>query len=605
MPGITAIISKYPQDKSKYELQKMLQSMMHEDFYSAGKYINDQFNVCIGWVCRRGEFSDCMPIYNENKDLVLFFSGENYADIQLINDLKSKGHDFDSFNASYIIHLYEEYDDKFLDLLNGYFNGILIDTKKGKIFLFNDRIGNQKLYYYENNFEFILSTEVKALQKFRPELKQVTRRSLGEYFACSCALENRTLFRDIFLLPGGSVWTFIKGKLEKSLYFDRKDWENQPILDQETFYAKIKEVLSNILPRYLHSKDPITVSLTGGLDSRIIMAVSNSAPGRMPCFTFAGPYRDNYDVRIARIVADVCGQKHYTIRINQDFFSNFSYYAEKTVFITDGCLSVHGAHEIYLNKLVRQIAPIRITGNSGSEVLRSHSVYKTNCPDKLFFDQEFYTHILEGKNNFNKLRLTNPLSDSVFREIPWLLSGRSPAELSQVSTRTPYVDKDLLKIAYQAPRKCRSNNEISLRIIADNNANLGNINTNEGVIGGMNSLKSRISQLLNFFLFKADYYYDTGMPHIAGKFLPIISLIKLEKTFVGCHRLHHYRPWFQNEVASYVKEILLDQKTRSRSFLNGNNLERMVGQHIKGDRNYANEINKLLTVELIHRLFID
>ena len=40
-------------------------------------------------------------------DIVLIYTGENYADIEEINRLKSQRHRFDDENASYIIHKYE------------------------------------------------------------------------------------------------------------------------------------------------------------------------------------------------------------------------------------------------------------------------------------------------------------------------------------------------------------------------------------------------------------------------------------------------------------------------------------------------------------------
>jgi hypothetical protein len=74
MPGIFGIISQ----NTKYEemdnhLQLMLEPMLHEPFYNSGIYSNRDFGVNIGWVCHENSFCDCMPIWNEKKDIVLFF----------------------------------------------------------------------------------------------------------------------------------------------------------------------------------------------------------------------------------------------------------------------------------------------------------------------------------------------------------------------------------------------------------------------------------------------------------------------------------------------------------------------------------------------------
>ena len=77
-----------------------------------------------------------------------------------------------------------------------------------------------------------------------------------------------------------------------------------------------------------------------------------------------------------REVAAACGQPHHVIPLGRDFFDDFATYAERTVFLTDGCLDITGSHELYFSQRARNISPIRITGNYGSEVLRSVTTFK-------------------------------------------------------------------------------------------------------------------------------------------------------------------------------------------------------------------------------------
>ena len=80
-----------------------------------------------------------------------------------------------------------------------------------KIILFTDRYGLGRIYYHEGPESFYFASEAKSLLKWLPELREFNVRSLGEFFSCDCPLENRTLFRGISLLPGGSRWTFSGG----------------------------------------------------------------------------------------------------------------------------------------------------------------------------------------------------------------------------------------------------------------------------------------------------------------------------------------------------------------------------------------------------------
>jgi asparagine synthase (glutamine-hydrolysing) len=51
--------------------------------------------------------------------------------------------------------------------------------------------------------------------------------------------------------------------------------------------------------------------------------------------------------------------------------------------------------------------------------------------------------------------------------------------------------------------------------------------------------------------------------------------------------------------------MLLDSRTLSRPYLERKGVEEIVGGHLKGNRNYTSAIHKLLTLELIHRQFLD
>ena len=72
---------------------------------------------------------------------------------------------------------------------------------------------------------------------------------------------------------------------------------------------------------------------------------------------------ETFDDRLAARVAKACGLEHRLLRIGADFFSDFASHVDRTVYVTDGCFGLTGAHEIYLNRRARQLAPVRLTGN--------------------------------------------------------------------------------------------------------------------------------------------------------------------------------------------------------------------------------------------------
>ena len=94
-------------------------------------------------------------------------------------------------------------------------------------------------------------------------------------------------------------------------------------------------------------------------------------------------------IGMAARVAAACGLEHHLLRLGPDFFSDFAAHADKTVFVTDGCSGILGAHEIYLHRLARPLAPVRLTGNYGSEIFRGVSTFKPLGLAPQIFDPDF------------------------------------------------------------------------------------------------------------------------------------------------------------------------------------------------------------------------
>jgi asparagine synthase (glutamine-hydrolysing) len=588
----------------------MVAAMIHEPSYRSGTWVNEGLGIYIGWVARSGSFSDGMPLENERGNLVLTFSGEEYPEPDLAQHLKERGHVLSKHSSSYLVHVAEE-DSRFPKSLNGRFHGLLVDRTTGTATLFNDRFGMHRVYYHESAEAFYFAGEAKAILAAKPSLRAVDPRGLGEFVACGCVLENRTLFKDISVLPPGSAWTFRDGALaQRCTYFDPAEWENQGALGAEDYYNQLRDVFSRAVPRYFAGPEQIGISLTGGLDTRMIMAWLTAKPNSLPSYTFVGPIRECQDVTIARKVAKLCQQPYEVIQIGTDFLSRFAHYAERTVFLSDGCTGVNRAADLYGNELAAKIAPVRMTGNYGSEILRRLRAFKPgNFADGLF-QPEMMTRIEEAKATYNGQLGGHALSFIAFRQAPWYQYGLLSLEQTQLAVRSPFLDNDVVRTAFRAPKSeivktdiFEDSNECS-RLIADGNPELRKIRTDRG-LGGRGGWMEPLSRSWLEFTFRAEYAYDYGMPQWLARMDHRLSLLHLERLFLGRHKFCHYRVWYRDQLANYVREMLLDSRTLNRSFTNRRRVEAIVTEHLRGTANWTTEIHRLLTLELQHRLFID
>jgi len=605
MPGIVGIVTKRNRELAKPELARMVNAIQHERFYETGTWTDESLGVYVGWTALKGSFSAGMPLHNKAEDVTHIFSGEEYSDLQMSYQGGYRESNNGSCEAGYLVQLYED-NPNFIVKLNGMFHGLVADRGRGTVTLYNDRYGMHRLYYYETPGAFYFSSEAKAILAVSAESRTADPKSLGEFVALSCVLENRSIFKSIHLLPAASTWTFRNSKLDsRHTYFKPSEWEEQTPLSSESYYSQLRSVLSAALPRYYSGRQQMGIAMTGGLDTRVILACHPSAPGSLPSYTIGSAYRDSRDVRIGRKIASACRQPHQVIPVGDDFLAGFPRYAERSIYLTEGTVDVYRASDLYVSEKVREIAPAKIVGTCGSEILRHAVMFKPMEPLAELFSPEFLTDVRAARRTYTELRQHHPVTFAAFQQSPWYHHGILALEKSQLTVHSPFMDNDFVRTVYRAPKESATNGDVRLRLIADGSTALGRIHSDRGVGGSNGRITSSLVRAFQEFTFKAEYAYDYGMPQSVARIDHYLSKLHLERLFLGRHKMLHFRVWYRDQLSDYVRQILLDPLTLSRPYLQKNTLETAVRDHLNGTRNYTTTIHKLITLELLHRQFLD
>ncbi len=464
-----------------------------------------------------------------------------------------------------------------------------------------------RLYYHESKDAFYFAAEAKAILEVRPELRTLDPSGpRGVRFLRLRPGEPDAVRPDSracpALRPGPSATAASSAGARTS---SRSEWEQQAPLDPESYYRELRDVFSRNLPRYFNGHERIGVALTGGMDTRVIMAWRKAAPASLPCYTFGSMFRDNQDVLVARRVARECEQAHHVVQTGPDFLSRFAHYAERSMYLTDGCIDLTRAPDLYVSEQAREIAPVKIVGTYGSEVLTLVPTFKPMKPLVGLFSPQLMDEIQRAGVTYTALRQEHPLTFAAFRQSPWSHYGVLSLEQTQLSVRSPYLDNDFIRTVYRAPQSAGANGDVRLRLISEGNPALARIRTDRGLGGDSGPLSATVSRMLLDFSYKAEYAYDYGMPQWLAAIDHRFSALHLERLFLGRHKMFHFRIWYRDVLSQYVREILLDSRSLSRPYIERNAVEALVERHVKGDRNHTSEIHKLLTLELIHRQFID
>jgi asparagine synthase (glutamine-hydrolysing) len=598
MPGITGIIRRERYDGIERDLQLMTEAMRHESFYVGNRYINRELGVYVGWMAHPNTLGAHMPFVSADNQLVLIITGEHFPTHRR-GSVSECSYDVLKETEQFIA-CYTKSEDKFLNSLNGWFSGIAIDLAQRKVTLFNDRYGMGRICWYQGEEEFLFGSEAKSLLHVRPRLREIEHASLAEFLNFNCVMGDKTLFKGISLVPGGSSWSFIGSAVPlKRKYFDFAEWEEQSMLPAREFYSRFKETVSTVFPVYAAGPEAVGISLTAGLDTRLILSSLMGCDNELPCYTFGGLWGETYDIRTARRLAQIWDQPYDAIRINEEFLRDFGSYAEKSVYISDGTHDALGAHDVYFNQMARQIAPIRLTGKFGSEIVRTRRLIPSwTFPRHLV--QPDLARCLDDAQPFRQLRgTTHPLTRAASQEIAWHEYGRVSVEQAATVLRSPYLDNELVKLMYQARPELRNARELQARYVVENGPSLAALPTNLGPIWPDRKLLSKATYLPLWMMFKVEYLYLYATPHWVTWVDRKLSKLRLERILAGRQKFEGYRIWMKTHMADYLREVLLQPSSQLTEFFHKAGIAKVVTGHVEGTHNFLYEINKILTVELV------
>jgi asparagine synthase (glutamine-hydrolysing) len=606
MPGIAGLFGPRPAADCERILRAMMEALRTASDAPAGMCIAPEAGAYAGFV--GGPASAGVPVAGAHDDgeVAAVFVGECFDEAGKAGDVPGNAPIAGSVThaeARRAVRDFRAGDLAFLPARNGLFAGVIIDRRRHRAHLFSDRYGSERLYFAVEDGTTYFASEAKALLAVLPKCRSFDDASVAEYLAFGSVLRGRSLFRGIRLVPGASRWTFARdGTSSQDRYFSPAEWESLPALDEARYEEALAATLRRIVPAYARAPTRVGIALTGGLDTRMVMACLSESTRAPVCYTYAGLQGDTLDVRIARQVAARCGLEHHTLRIGDDFVGDFPRYLDSTVAVTDGTAGALAAHEIYLSKMARTLSPFRLTGNFGSEILRSMSTFKPVGLDPTVFSPGMRNSMVRAMDD-ERGHTAHPVTHAAFEEIPWHLHGMLAAGRSELAFRTPFLDNDVVRLAYAAPVRARRSPRAAFAVIRAGNPALAAMPTDRGIAAGTPGMFALMRRLAASVTFKLDYYVNEGLPPglaVLDRAQPALTRAGI----LGLHKYLPYRAWFRGPLAPYVQSVAASRRVRTMPWLDATGVAAVVRDHLEGRRNRLREINAILTLEAVDRLLL-
>ncbi len=561
------------------------------------------------------------PATNESGEVVAVFNGELYDFQDVRRELASRGHDVPGTGDTAVIpHVYEEHGPEFPSALRGMFAIAVWDRARERLVLARDRVGKKPLHYVTlSDGSLAFASELKALLLLPGIRRELDPRALDAYLALQYVPGIETGAGGIRRLAPGHVLIWEGGSVETHSY-----WKLDPSprdLSEEEWLERVRETVTAAVRRRLVSDVPLGALLSGGIDSTIVVGLMAQA-STDPVRTFTVGVRDpRYDEREpARVAASAFGTVHEELVVEPDPVELVSHLA---TFLDEPLGDEAILPTFLISEVARKHVTVALTGDGGDESFAGYERYAA----------------MELARRLGSIPLAPGIAARALRSVP---SGRSdprstPFRLARLleTAALPAAERygTLLEIFPAGLRRQLYAPELAAVLDPPRTASaLLGAPPGPGV-AGLQLLDAR-TYLPDDLLVKTDRASMATSLELRSPLLDH-EVLELGVSLPDSLRLEGRRGkvalrrafadlipeslasrgktgfgiplgvWFKGPLRDLAGDVLLGPRMRARGQLRPEVVERLLAEHIRGERDHGHRLWCLLVLELWQRSWLE
>jgi len=555
------------------------------------------------------------PMCDHSRKIWIVFNGEIYNFKELKKELINLGHHFKSTtDTEVIIYAYKQWGIQCIEKLNGMFGLALLDLNKNKCFLARDRYGIKPLYYTQlENRVLVFGSEIKAILAYSHYRMDIDYEALLEYFTFQNIFTDRTLFKNIKLLPAGHYMEIDRGGgYTHHRYWDFNFREPETLKKEEEYVEELDRLFVQAVTRQLVSDVEVGTYLSGGMDSGSITSVAARHFPFLKTFTVGFDMHSVSGMELAfdereksEYMSYLFKTEHYEMVLKsgdmERILPRFTYHLEDP--------RVGQSYpNFFASKLAGSFVKVVLAGTGGDEAFAGYPwrYYRTASntdfedyidkyylywqrliPNRVIHDvfapvwdkvSHVWTRdIFKDVFKHHPQKPTTPeeyINHSLYFESKTFMHGLLLVEdkLSMahgLETRVPFLDNDLMDFALNMPVGLKLRNiEEAVRI-------------NENVLGR-----------------KKDQFFDKTndgkliLRKVMERYIPE-EITKLVKQGFSSPD----KTWFRGDSIGFVKSKLFNPKAHIYNFLDKSAVRTLVEEHLSGEKNRRLLIWSLINFE--------
>ena len=581
-------------DKTKNKditIKKMADLIKHRGPDSDGYYVDD--NIALGF--RRLSIIDLesgsQPIYNEEKDKLIFFNGEIYNYKYLKEDLIAKGHKFSTnTDTEVVLHGYEEYKEDFLLMLRGMFAFVIYDLNTKELFGARDFYGIKPLYYAKMKDSFMFGSEIKSFLAHHKFKKELNRDMLEQYLTFQYSVGSDTFFKNVYKLMPGHYFIYRNGRLNIKRYYEIK-FEPNNKRSLEEWEQGIREVIDDSVLAHKVSDVEVGSFLSSGVDSSLIATLSNVDK----TFTVGYSNKKYSEIDYAKDLSKKINVKNISKEITkEEYFEKFpmiEYYMDEP-------LADPSAVALYfVANIASKHVKVALSGEGSDEIFGGYNIYHEPFSVSWYYKIPYFIRRFIGicvypfrhHRGFNFLyRRSRHLEDRYIGNAFMFEPVEVKKILSYKTGKKTY--KDLTKPFYD---KCKKYDDVSkMQYIDFNFWLIGDILLKADKMSMANSLEVRVPYLDRILIDYArelptKYKIKNGQTKYA--FRRVANEV-LESKFADKKKLGFpvpIREWIkEDDIYTKIKETF----SRSSEFFKVDKITKLLDEHKEGKKDNSRKI---------------
>lgn len=376
MCGITGIIGLSDKKRSADIIHKMTIALQHRGPDAGGHYVEEE--VAFGH--RRLAIIDLNPSSNQpfidnSGRYAMTFNGEIYN----FKKVKSEIPDYDfktNSDTELILAAYIKWGSAFLQKLNGMFAIAIWDTLDKTLFIARDRVGIKPVYYYQQDKQFVFSSEIRSMLASELIPRKINKKSIVDFLNYQAPQGVNSIIENVFQLPAGTFGIFKDGefKIEKFWNIFELPTSSFEYKNEAGIQKIIESLLKESVQRRMLSDVPFGAFLSGGIDSSGIVALMAELSNN-PVNTFSVVFNEKeYDESAySTLVSKKFNTEHHPILLKPERFLEELPAALAAMDSPTG----DGPNSYVVSKVTKEAGiTVALSGLGGDELFAGYPVFK-------------------------------------------------------------------------------------------------------------------------------------------------------------------------------------------------------------------------------------